>query len=70
MLCHFRATFLTLGSIENNMNNVAVMYEDGIGVEQDYAQAIHWYQEAAKNGNKSAPAALERLKNSNPELFR
>ena len=52
------------------MNNLAVMYEDGIGVEQDYVQAVHWYRKAAELGNKSAPVALERLKRSNPELFR
>ncbi|MBR1586272.1 MAG: sel1 repeat family protein [Clostridia bacterium] len=54
---------------ESAMNNLAVMYEEGVGVQQDITQAIFWYKEAAKNGNKSAPKALERLKESRPELF-
>ena len=51
------------------MNNIAVLYEEGIGVPKDISQAIYWYREAAKNGNKSATRALERLRESFPDLF-
>ena len=54
---------------DSSMNNLGVLYEDGLGVPQDLAQAIRLYKEAAENGNKSAARALERLKQSSPELF-
>ena len=33
---------------------LAEMYENGIGVKQNYAEAIKWYREAANAGNKYA----------------
>ncbi len=33
---------------------LGVMYNDGLGVPQDYAKAILWYYEAAEQGNDSA----------------
>ena len=30
--------------------NLGVMYEDGQGVRQDYAQAVQWYRKAAEQG--------------------
>ena len=30
------------------------MYENGIGVKQDYDKAIFWYTEAAKQGDTNA----------------
>ena len=38
--------------------NLGVCYEDGIGTEQDYAQALRWYELAAKNGNPDAMYSL------------
>ena len=35
-------------------NNLGLMYEEGTGVKQDYAEAIKWYSMAAKKGNSNA----------------
>ena|SRR5689334_19696702 len=37
------------------------MFENGMGVAQDYAQASQWYQRAADAGNVSAKRELLRL---------
>ena len=36
------------------MNNTAFLYEHGLGVTQDYAEAKRWYQKAAAAGNSQA----------------
>ena len=33
------------------MNKLGECYQYGYGVEQDYQQAINWYQKAAEKGN-------------------
>lgn len=38
--------------------NLGVCYKDGIGVQKDMAQAIHWMTKAAEAGNTSAQAWL------------
>ena len=40
---------------------LARLYEQGLGVEQDMDRAIALYAEAAENGSEAAAAALERL---------
>ena len=35
-------------------NNLGVMYENGHGVSQDYAQAMAWYRKAADQGYAEA----------------
>ena len=39
-------------------NNLGVAYENGHGVERDYAEAVKWYLEAAKQGNATAQCNL------------
>ena len=39
-------------------SNLGVMYERGEGVRQDYTQARHWYEKAAKQGNAMAQSNL------------
>ena len=34
------------------------MYDEGLGIEQDYAKAREWYEKAAANGNNAAQANL------------
>ena len=34
--------------------NLGVMYDNGEGVPQDYAEAVRWYRLAAEQGNASA----------------
>jgi hypothetical protein len=43
------------------MNNLGLLYEKGLGVAQDYAQAREWFQKAANAGNAEAKQALSRL---------
>jgi TPR repeat protein len=31
--------------------NLGIMYDDGQGVPQDYAEAVKWYRLAAEQGN-------------------
>lgn len=40
---------------------LAQLYEQGLGVEQDVDRAIALYQEAAEYGHEAASTALERL---------
>jgi len=41
--------------------NLGWCCESGRGVEKDAEQAVYWYRKAARQGNKSAQKALERL---------
>ncbi len=34
-------------------NNLGTMYAKGLGVPQDYAEAVKWYRKAAEQGNAS-----------------
>ena len=34
--------------------NLALMYEDGLGVQQDYVEAVKWFRKAARQGDASA----------------
>jgi WD40 repeat protein/TPR repeat protein len=43
------------------MNNLGSLYEKGLGVTQDYAQARKWYQQAVEAGKAEAKEALSRL---------
>ncbi|EXX50137.1 hypothetical protein RirG_273700 [Rhizophagus irregularis DAOM 197198w] len=36
------------------MNNLAIFYENGEGIEKNLEKAFHWYQKAAENGNENA----------------
>jgi TPR repeat protein len=42
-------------------HKVGQAYEKGLGVKQDIAQAIVWYQVAAKDNDVAAIAAIKRL---------
>jgi TPR repeat protein len=37
------------------------MFENGIGIEQDYTEATIWYQKAAEKGNRAAKDGLRRV---------
>jgi uncharacterized protein len=41
--------------------NLAIMYVEGLGVAQDYGQALHWFERAAEAGNKEAQQNLATL---------
>jgi len=41
--------------------NLAVMYEGGRGVPQDYKKAVYWFMEAAEQGNAYAQDNLGRM---------
>ena len=41
--------------------NLGVMYDNGQGVPQDYAEAVRWYRKAADQGDASAQYNLGRL---------
>ena len=34
--------------------NLGVSYDHGVGVPQDYAEAVKWYRKAAKQGHPTA----------------
>ncbi len=34
--------------------NLGLMYDNGLGVKQDYAKGAKWYRKAAKKGNATA----------------
>lgn len=41
--------------------NLAVLYEQGMGVEQDFKKAAHWYARAARAGDPQARMAMGKL---------
>lgn len=41
--------------------NLALMYENGEGVRQNYYRARYWYEKAAASGNVDARTRLESL---------
>jgi TPR repeat protein len=43
------------------MTNLGHLYEEGLGVAQDYTQARTWYEKAAVGGDCSAEFNLSRL---------
>jgi TPR repeat protein len=42
-------------------NNIGVLYEAGLGIEQDYVQAAYWYQLASNAGLARAQYQLAQL---------
>ena len=46
--------------------NLALLYEHGLGIEQDLLRAYQWYAEAAKAGVKEAAMQAERLRRTLP----
>ena len=40
------------------MNNLGLMYENGVGVDQDYDEAFKLFQEGANQGNPNAMTNL------------
>ncbi len=47
--------------------NLALLYERGLGIEQDNRKAYFWYQVAALAGDKEAGVHAERLRRQLPE---
>jgi TPR repeat protein len=43
------------------MINLGRLYEQGLGVAQDYGKALEWYQKAVGAGNRDAMLHLDRL---------
>lgn len=41
--------------------NLAMAYQEGLGVKQDLDKALHWYQKAGENGSEPAKEAVQRL---------
>ncbi len=46
--------------------NLALLYERGLGLEQDLSRAYYWYEAAAKAGDKEATRAAGRLRRTLP----
>ena len=40
--------------------NVAYMYEKGVGITQNFAEAVHWYRRAAEDGHLESQYRLGR----------
>ena len=40
------------------MRNLGALYQNGIGVKQDYTQARHWFEKAAAAGDAVAMRTL------------
>ena len=41
--------------------NVAYCYEHGVGIEQDYDNAIFWLARAAEQGDSDAEKAIKKI---------
>lgn len=53
-----------LAGLADSQYNLALLYESGLGVEQDLSRAYFWYRVAAKAGDKEAARQADRLKRS------
>jgi len=45
---------LAESGVASAQNNLGMIYDDGVGVPQDDAEAVKWYRRAAEQGNVSA----------------
>lgn len=57
-------TFRRLSEVESNaaaMNNLGVLFQNGLGVPRDEGKAMYWYERANRNGDELAPANIFRL---------
>jgi localization factor PodJL len=52
--------------LADSQYNLALLYERGLGVEQDLSRAYFWYSVAAKAGDKEATRQAGRLKRTLP----
>ena len=55
----FQAAFSLIKSLAQQGNwvaqhNLAVLYQDGLGVQQNAQQALYWYEQAGKQGDAEA----------------
>jgi TPR repeat protein len=41
--------------------NLGWMYDEGVGVEKNKAEAVRWYTQAAERGDADAQAALDEI---------
>ena len=64
-VCYTEAIrFLTLGAKQGEplaQHDLALMYENGEGVEQDYQKSFQWHQSAAEQGYPPAQCSLANL---------
>jgi localization factor PodJL len=52
--------------LTDSQYNLALLYERGLGVEQDLSRAYLWYRAAGRGGDKEAARQAERLKRTLP----
>jgi localization factor PodJL len=52
--------------LPDSQYNLALLYERGLGVEQDLSRAYLWYRAAGRGGDKEAARQAERLKRALP----
>ena len=50
--------------IKDSQYNVAILYERGLGVKKDQAEALFWYLAAAQQGDEEAAKKAEALESS------
>ncbi len=55
-----------LAGLSGSQYNLALLYEHGLGIQQDLYRAFCWYQSAAKAGDRDAAKQAERLKRTLP----
>jgi localization factor PodJL len=55
-----------LAGLADSQYNLALLYERGLGLEQDLTRAYFWYRVAAHSGDKEAVQQSERLKRTMP----
>lgn len=55
-----------MAGLADSQYNLALLYERGLGLDQDLSRAYFWYRVAAKTGDKEATRQAERLKRTLP----
>jgi TPR repeat protein len=61
LVCILAMSGMISCSKETAQYNLGHCYAEGLGVEQDYTQAVHWYRKAAEQGDTDAQEAVNRL---------
>ncbi len=56
----------SLAGLADSQYNLAILYERGLGLEQDLTRAYFWYRVAAHSGDKEATQQADRLKRTMP----
>ena len=57
------------GNLAQGQFNLGLMYDQGLGVEQDHDKALDWCRKAAYNGHEKAKSIIRGLQDEGKIVF-